>query len=235
MQDRINKNEKITCGDIVYIYQYKNRNNITKFEDLEKISVIDVVPRSQNEDIMVTGEKLIINEEGQIIKDKITGFVVYKEENIFIKTSEGYKYISYYIKNNKTQLCLKKIKGISTFYKIGLIFKLRDIAELRIDLVPDMLFSDEQDIDRFTNTLTFNKSELNSQGINLEINQEKKYYFDYDIYMNGNTYSDSTAKEKLLKFLSQNTNSKNNAKYGFNKNFSIRPIDYEFEEIPVIK
>lgn len=66
-------------NDIVYVYEYKNRNNIKNFNDLIKIIVTDV----QNGENIVSGNNLrgnsyILNSNG--IPDKTSGIVKYKKE-----------------------------------------------------------------------------------------------------------------------------------------------------------
>lgn len=222
--DKINKNTKILAGDIVYIYEYKNRNNIEYFEDLTKVTIIDIIPitSSQNE-IMVTG--FTDNNE------KITGFVVYKKENDFILTNEGLKYISFFKKNNKNYKCLKKIKENKKFIKISFIFSLKNLAEISISLFDDMLFVSEDEIDLFLENIKIKKAELTTNRINLELNNEVISTNKYKIYLNNEIYESDYSKQKLFEMACSNNSSKNKAIYDFNKSFSLKLTSYEFEEI----
>lgn len=165
--------------------------------------------------------------------EKIIGFVVYKKNGNLIETAEGLKYVSYYFDSNKAELCLKKVKNIKAFYKIRLVLSLKNICEFAIDLVPDMLFVNDKDIDDFTYILKIKKAELTSNGINININGEDKNFKDYIIYINGKMLTDSESKRQVFNYISDNKNSKNNAVYNFNKSFSLKAVSYELEEIKI--
>ena len=224
MKDKLDKNVKILQEDIVYIYEHKNRNNIDSFSDLKKIKVLDILPTtSSQKEIMVAG----LDENNE----KIIGFVVYKQNGNLIETAEGLKYISYYLEKNEVKLCLKKVKDIKTFYKIKLILSLKEICEFAVDIFPDMLFINEDDIDRFTDTLKVKKAELTSDKINININRDDKSFKDYIIYINGKMLMDPESKRQVFDYIANNKNSKNNTMYNFNKSFSLKAVSYELEEI----
>ena len=233
-KDELNKNAIIQLGDTVYIYQYTNRNKTKEFKDLEKIIVTNVIPRTKNsDDLMVTGIKEYIDNSGDIKQDKITGFVVYKKNGNFIETSEGIKYISFYIKNGVINPCLKKIKEIKTFYRIYQIFKLKDVAEFSVDISQDLLFINQEEIDLFMNNIHFNKNEWDLSGIKTEINKTKVLFKNYVIYINDKMYEDDNSKKELFSYMCKNSNSKNKVQYDFNKKFSLKSFEYEIEEINI--
>ena len=223
-EDKLSSNQKIISNDIVYIYEYKNRNNIEYLEDLIKVKVIDVIPPSKGQkEIMVTG--LTDNNE------KVTGFVLYKKENDFVLTKEGLKYISFFQKNNKTYKCLKKIKDNKIFYKLNFIFTLKNLAEISITLFDDILFLSEEEVELFLKNIKIKKAELTANGINLELNNNIISTNEYKIYLNNEIYDSQYSKQKLFELACNNNSSKNNAVYSFNKSFSLKLTSYEFEEI----
>ena len=107
-KDSISKDTKIFLGDVVYLYQYQKRKSIKTFNDLDKVTVTEVVPRyKQSDDIMVGGVKFSID-KGVEKDERIVGIVEYKRNGDLIETSEGNKFINYFIKDKKPVLCLKK-------------------------------------------------------------------------------------------------------------------------------
>lgn len=231
-KDELSKNTVIQLDDIVYIYQYTNRNKIKEFKDLEKVKVTNVIPRSkQSDDLMITGIKETIDESGEIKHDKITGFVVYRKNGNLVETSEGLKYINFYLKNGNINPCLKKIKDNKIFYKIYQIFKLRDVAEFSVDISQDILFTNQDEIDLFMNNIHFNKNEWDLSGIRTELNKNKIVFTDYVIYIDDKMYIDENSKKELFSYMCKNSNSKNKVKYDFNKKFSLKVFEYEIEKI----
>lgn len=87
---------QIFKDDIVYIYEYKNRNKIKCFSDLIPVKVIDVVDNKEN--IIVSGINLDENynelqSENNILL-KTSGIVVFKKEkNFLLKDNKKFLFI----------------------------------------------------------------------------------------------------------------------------------------------
>ena len=104
LQNILGVNTKIDIGDYVFIYKYSDRNNIKSFEDLYKVKVEEISPiGARDKNIIVSGVYETVNDDDQIVYERITGIVAYKSADRLVETSTGIMYGNYYFEK-KNQL-----------------------------------------------------------------------------------------------------------------------------------
>ena len=210
-------------GDIAYIYEYKNRNEIQSFDDLIKIKVDKATKNIGN--ILAEGTRNIY-ESNKIIESKEFGTVAYIQEGNYIQTSEGLKYISYYIENNKAKHCLKKLKDNTQLYKLGITFSIGKDIKIKTQIPFDVLFLSANDAADYIQHTKITHPKLNSECITFYIYGIQYFTIDYIIEVDGKETDSDAYKKKLFNFLCQNKKDLNNKQYNYSKEFSMKHSFY---------
>ncbi len=225
MKDCLPNTEPIFPGDIVYVYEYRNRDITTCIDDMNRITVVEapVVYRAKDNYVLYG-----VDEE-----DKThTGILAYKVENNLIKTSEGMKYINYFVEDNRPRKCLRKFKE-GQYLQLYLIFKVHKVAEIIVPLYPDILFNSEENLQKFTLLTSIKKPEISMHGISFELNDEVVEMKDYIICLNEQEYDSDEAKRNLFQYLCENKKDKENKTFSYNKKFSMKFSGFSYGTLPL--
>lgn len=217
---------EIYKNDIVYAYEYKNRNNIHQFDDLIKIKV-DTVDNN-GKTIIVSGETMIdenivLNSNG--VNDRSSAIVLYKkEDDLLLKRNKKY-YISY-IKNKKS--FVRDVKEYDKNIKLMCLYVCltineRAMAKLRIT---DICFSSVDEINEFVDMLKISHVELYDDKITMILNGDKKTFYNYEVYYDGKHIT-SNGKQRLFNYATKVKNPINETSYDYNKIFSMKVADFE--------
>lgn len=229
-KDKISNMEKIDIGDHVYVYQYRKRKKIEFFQDLDFIKVTEIVPKNKPSDpIMVGGIKTICN-KGILNDENVVGFVDYIRHGDIIQTSEGDKFINYFIKNNEMILCLRKIKEEYEYCRLKAIFQLDKKIEIKISPYDLICFNEEN----LLNLIKFTKithTRLHNGYISYFLNGEEIHINDFEIYINNKKYNGYDGVEQIFKWACENKNEINEANFNFQKIFSMKLTNFEL--VPV--
>jgi len=218
-------------GDVVFVYEYKNRKNKNVFESLIEIEVENVVDNLGNKiasGYILSNGNYKLDANGNM--EKANGIVVYKrEKHILINGSEKL-YISYEIKNNKPTRVLKKYNKTELF-RLYACFKFDEHVKVKLP-VTDVLFSSVEDAQTFINTLNVKYPRLYSDLFTLEINKQQIETKNYDVFVNGEKIL-INPKERLFRYVCKYKNPINNVPYDFQKIFSARFESYELFEADI--
>lgn len=213
----------IFINDIVYIYEYKNRNNIQNFEDLTEIKVTDISPTGDN---IVSGYNI---ENGHFVEtsngnyEKTAGIVVFKKEkNIITNVKNNKKYFITY--NNE----IKKYDEQDLF-EIYIVTKLDNDVIIKFSL-NNFCFDNMEDINNCINKIKLSHFELLDTHINFMLNKQKIECYQYEVYFKENIITTNN-KEKLFNYACKNKNSINKTSFDFNKVFSLKFVEYEISKI----
>lgn len=217
---------QIFKDDIVYIYEYKNRNKIKCFSDLIPVKVIDVVDNKEN--IIVSGINLDENynelqSENNILL-KTSGIVVFKKEKNFL-LKDNKKFFIYYRREKKRFLLDIKEYQKTNLYSIYICLKLDEnvIIKMRLNSIS---FDDISDIENFIELVSISRIELHDEYIQLFLNDKKMIYQNFEVYYK-EQYIENDKKRRLFNYACKNKKPINDAKYDFNKIFSLKNIGYE--------
>lgn len=228
-KDSISKDTKIFLGDVVYLYQYQKRKSVKTFNDLDKVTVTEVVPRyKQSDDIMVGGVKFSID-KGVEKDERIVGIVEYKRNGDLIETSEGNKFINYFIKDKKPVLCLKKIKSEYEYYDLYAVFQLDKGIEIKIKPYDLICYNQGNLIDLIKSTKIDHARFCNGY-ICFYLNGEELTFNEFDIFINNKKFNPDNRVKQLFDWACNNKNNINDAIYNFQKIFSMKLIGYESVE-----
>lgn len=212
-------------GDIVFVYEYKNRNNIKCFKDLIEIEVTDISPIK--EDIVVSGYtrkngRIVINNNG--VPEKTNGIVVYKKEgDILIKKNKKY-FLSYKTSKNGYDLDIKEYHG-GNLFQLYACMKVDNKSYVKVRL-NEMCFDSVDKIEAFCSLIKLNHFELYQEYIKGKVNDEDLIYYDFEVYYDGN-YISTDSKKRLFDYACKNKNSINETAYDFNKIFSLKQTCFE--------
>lgn len=235
IKDFINANNvNITIGDTVYIYEYKDRKNISGFGDLIKVKVDMLLPKSKTDrTIIVKGLFENVDEDDHIFMDTMTGTVAYTTKGRFVETSEGIKYGSFYI-DNKLNIpipCLRKLKDQAQFFDLYAVFSIDKDVQIRTLITDEIIFPSVEDAERYIDYLDIKHGELHNGYIKFFANEINTIFTDFDIIINGVKYSSQDKASFVFNRCCKNKNSLNTTQYDFNKYFSLKHISFELDEI----
>lgn len=201
-------------GDICYIYEYKNRNNIKNFSDLIKIKVTDAAP----EDNIVSGYEI----DNENVKS--VGIVKYRKINNLILDNRNNTFFISYKKNKKSfDLSLKEYKK-EQLYSLFFCFKINEL-QLKFNF-PDVLFDSEVNVMDFLDLLNYSHFEIDSEKITFICNNKEYIIKDFYVYFNGKLIN-KDYKKILFNYLCKTKNSINSTEYDFYKKFSLKLYTFE--------
>ena len=214
---------EIFINDIVYIYEYKNRNNIKSFKDLIKIKVTDVPPTKDNivSGYNIKNNSFIKTNNGNF--EKTTGIAVFKEENhIILNIKNGKKY---FISDNNE---LKQYEQQDLF-ALFIVTKLDENVKIKFRL-GEMLFDNIENIKHYVDKIHLSCFDMTDSYIHFKFNKEDISYEDYEVYYKDNLIA-SNYKERLFNYACKHKNAKNKTEFDFNKVFSLKFVEYEISKI----
>jgi hypothetical protein len=214
---------EISKGDIVYIYEYKNRNDAKDFDSLIEVEVDTVAPNTN----IVSGFTLkngnyIINQNGA--KDKTNGIVLYKKDGEFLLKKNKRFFLTYEKVKNKYKSKIAEYEDTDLFC-IYVCFSLDDTTcvKFRMD---EMNFSDMDSLSKFCESIKISHCELYDDKIKVMISGEEKTYFSYEVYHN-DSYIRENAKERIFKYACKKKNPINKTEYDYMKIFSLKLDGFE--------
>lgn len=222
---------EIYVGDICYIYEYKDRNNIRDFYDLHKVRVDTV--SSNGKDFIVSGEEMsgesiVLNSND--VPSRVSGVVVYKKDGDFlIKKSKRY-FLSFERNSKGFKAVVKEVTR--PLYCIYACFKVDDSASVKLRL-NDMCFESSEEIESFLELVNITHAQLYDNKVSYILNKDMIETSSYEVYMGDKYISGGTAKEKLFKYACKSRNPINKGAYDFNKIFSMKLVGYEVSKVNV--
>lgn len=198
----------IKYGDIVYIFVNKG----IKFKDLIKIT-FEEIAEINDDGIIVIGYSNYFDNEGSRQRKEYKGIFVYKIEEGFILTSEGYKLPvltdeDYQLLDYDYILDKKSINWEFSF----------DNFFISLNISGDIYFTDYE-IAKYLNNIKFDFCIAKSNQIVLGINGIKIIYEDAVIKYKNKTIN----YDMFFNYLCENYESDNNVIYNINKEFSLYP------------
>lgn len=198
----------IKYGDIGYIFINKG----VKFKNLIKITIEEIF--EVNEDgIVVTGYSNYFDNEGSKQKKEYRGIFIYKLEEGFILTSEGYKLPVLTDKDYELldyDYILDK-KSINWEFSFDKFF-------IELNISGDIYFTDDE-INKYLNNIKFDFCIAKRNQIVLGINDIKIIYEDAIIKYKNKTIN----YDMFFNYLCENYESDNNVIYNINKEFYLYP------------
>lgn len=220
---------EIYAGDICYIYEYKDRNNIKDFSDLHKVRVDTV--SSNGKDFIVSGEEMsgeyvVLNSND--VPSRISGIVVYKKDGDFlIKKGKRY-FLSFERKSKGFKAVAKEASG--PLYCVYACFKVDDNASVKLRL-NDMCFESSEEIESFLELVNITHAQLYDNKVSYILNKYMIETPSYEVYIGDKYVSGGGAKEKLFKYACKSRNPINKGAYDFNKIFSMKLVGYEVSKV----
>lgn len=220
---------EIYAGDICYIYEYKDRNNIKDFSDLHKVRVDTV--SSNGKDFIVSGEEMsgeyvVLNIND--VPSRISGIVVYKKDgDLLIKKSKRY-FLSFEKKSRGFKTVVKEASG--PLYCVYACLKVDDSTSVKLRL-NDMCFESAEEIESFLELVNITHAQLYDNKVSYMLNKEVIETPSYEVYMGGKYISSGVAKEKLFQYACNSRNPINKGAYDFNKIFSMKLVGYEVSKV----
>lgn len=220
---------EIYAGDICYIYEYKDRNNIKDFSDLHKVRV-DTVSNNGKDFIVsgeeMSGERVVLNSNA--VPSRISGIVVYKKDgDLLIKKSKRY-FLSFEKKSRGFKTVVKEVSV--ALYCVYACFKVDDNASVKLRL-NDMCFESSEEIESFLELVNITHAQLYDNKVSYMLNKEVIETQSYEVYMGGKYISSGVAKEKLFQYACNSRNPINKGAYDFNKIFSMKLVGYEVSKV----
>lgn len=220
---------EIYTGDICYIYEYKDRNNIKDFSDLHKVRV-DTVSNNGKDFIVsgeeMSGERVVLNSNA--VPSRISGIVVYKKDgDLLIKKSKRY-FLSFEKKSRGFKTVVKEVSV--ALYCVYACFKVDDNASVKLRL-NDMCFESSEEIESFLELVNITHAQLYDNKVSYMLNKEVIETQSYEVYMGGKYISSGVAKEKLFQYACDSRNPINKGAYDFNKIFSMKLVGYEVSKV----
>ena len=234
LEDKIKSSVKIERRDEVFIYPYKMRKNINDFEDL-KLVTVDNVDYSDNKksDIIVTGYYKKVGDDGRLTSCIETGIVAYKCCDDLVLTSEGLKYVNYYINKKDAIFCLKRIKDLSVLYRLVVVFNISKDVFIKVRPYKKLFFNSLENAEDFLPFIDIRHPVFNRTYVAFELNGTLNVFSDFSVCINGKEYFDDNYKEELFIYCCRNKNSLNNTPYDFQKKFSLRFSSFELDAIKI--
>lgn len=229
-KDALLNSTKVFKGDIAYIYQYQKRKEIEFFSDLNKIEVSEVIPKGKMSDTVMLEGFCDICKKGKIEKEKILGILEYLREGDTIKTSEGDKFINFFIKDNKPILCLRKPKEEYEYCKLFAIFQLDKKIEIKISPY-DLICLNQENLCNLIKLTKIQYPRLNNGYVSYFLNEEEKNECLFDIYINNKKYENADGIKEIFNWACNNKNSINDVNYNFQKVFSLKLTNFEMIKI----
>jgi hypothetical protein len=201
----------INYGDDVYIFVDKGFS----FNDLIKIKVEEII-EINNSGIVIRGFQIYFDDNEDEFKQYYTGIFVYKIENNFVLTNEGYKIPIY--DNNK--LCLLNYEEIEGKKFLECEFKI-DKFTIILNIGGNVCFSDEE-IKTFISNIKFDYCKAYKNKIVLSINNKKIIFKEFTVKYNNKIIS----YDDFFNYAINNLKCSNNAVYPINKIFSLSPGEF---------
>ena len=228
--DEIPISEKLSIGDVVYFYEYKNRDNIKEFKDLQKGVIERVISDQKNGKNRMAEIKVPKIVDRKISYDFVVGFIVYKKNEDFVVTKEGLKYVSFYIKNNKLNLCLKDIKNPNDIYsKLYVVFNIGKTFDIKFNIFDDVIFFGDEDINKLIKYIKIAKGELHKGYLKYELNCEEIIVYEFEFWKDERCYCSESNKIELFDYACRFFKNKNKTVFGYDyeKIFSLKHIGFE--------
>lgn len=229
-KDSISASVKLEDGDVVYFYEYKDRKNINEFNDLQKAVITKVIPGQANDGNPMVEVNVPFIENNRVKYNTVVGFVVYKKQEDFVMTSEGLKYVSYYIKNNIVKLCLKKVKDTNALYsKLFVVMNIGKLFNIKFNAFEDIIFFNDKEIEQLSTFISIKKGELYDGYIKCELSGDTKEIFNYEFWKGDCCYYTDSDKHDLFVYACTHFSSKNKTSFGQNyeKIFSLKHTGFE--------
>ena len=234
MHDLLGLCKNVCAGDTVFIYEYKDRNNITSIEQMHEITVEEVSAMRKDDKYTIVSGCLAKVKNGKITKSHLFGVVGYIKEGNTIVTKDGEKFISAYFENGEAKKCLKKIKKGYSLLSVFICLKVSEQIEIKTK-IPDFLFLSEEEIRKFVSKIRVSYPRLHNNYVSLFIGKNEHEFLYPEIYVNGIKYCGEDGVHEVFKWAIKNKNSINNEVYDFKKIFSCKHIGFEVrkEKAPI--
>jgi len=235
LQNMLGVNTKIDIGDYVFVYKYSDRKNIDGLDDLYKIKVEEISPPgAHDKNIIVSGVFETVNDDDQIIYERITGVVAYKGVGRLIETSAGIMYGNYYLEKKRPVQCLRRLKNEYEFFDLVADFAVTEKINIRVILNEDIIFPSIENAEQYIENIKITHAELHSGYLKFEVNGIINVFSNFEIVFNNKIYTSNEKLRELFEHCCSVRNSKNETRYNFNKVFSLKHTGYELDQIQML-